>query len=70
MTNANPLSDKYIWVVGDSFSGALKQYFNATFKEVRYISYSKSRLNDLSSELVNASMKPDMIVIIRVERSF
>lgn len=70
VSNDNPLSDKYIWVVGDSFSGALKQYFNATFKEIRYVGYSENRLNDLPLELVNASRKPDMIIVVRVERSF
>jgi hypothetical protein len=35
--NSKPLSNKYVWVVGDSFTGSLKKYFNATFKEVRYI---------------------------------
>jgi peptidoglycan/LPS O-acetylase OafA/YrhL len=68
--NRNPLSTKSIWVVGDSFTTALRQYFNATFKEVRYVGEWSEKLNDLSADLVRADKKPDMIVIVRVERSF
>ena len=68
--NEKPLSDKYIWVVGDSFAGALMQYFNATFKEVRYVGHWSHKLSDLPLELANAQRKPDMIVVVRVERSF
>lgn len=70
VANEKPLSNKYIWVVGDSFTSALKQYFNATFKEVRYVGHWKDKLIDLPSELANADKKPDMIVVVRVERSF
>ena len=70
VTNLNPLSNKYIWVVGDSFTGALRQYFNATFKEVRYIGHWANRLHDLPAELTKADVKPDMIIVVRVERSF
>lgn len=70
VNNKNPLSNKYIWVVGDSFTGSLKQYFNSTFKEVRYIGHWLPKLNDLPSELVKADKKPDFIFVIRVERSF
>lgn len=68
--NNNPLSNQYIWVVGDSFAEALKQYFNATFKEVRYVGHWKDKLRELPAELAKADRKPDMIVIVRVERSF
>lgn len=70
VSNANPISNKYIWVVGDSFAGSLKQYFNATFKEVRYIGHWEQKLNSLPDELIKAERKPDLIVIVRVERSF
>ena len=70
VTNENWLSNKHVWVVGDSFAGGLKQYFNATFKEVRYVGHWAQKLNDLPSELVRADKKPDMIIIVRVERSF
>ena len=39
VTNRKPLSSKYIWIIGDSFTNGLRQYFNATFKEVRYVGY-------------------------------
>lgn len=68
--NNHPLTDKYIWVVGDSFTGALKQYFNATFKEVRYVGHWSNKLKELPEDLEKADRKPDMIIIVRVERSF
>ena len=67
--NQTPLSDKYIWVLGDSFSAALRPYFNATFKEVYYLG-NLDKLNDLPIDLKGAKRKPDIIVIVRVERSF
>lgn len=68
--NGKPLSDKVVWVVGDSFVGALKQYFNATFREVRYLGHWERRLRTLPQELARAGQKPDLIVVVRVERSF
>lgn len=70
VSNDRALSNKYVWVVGDSFAGALKQYFNATFKEVRYVGHWADKLNNLPAELSKAERKPDLIVIVRVERSF
>ena len=68
--NENPLSDKYVWVVGDSFAGALKQYFNATFKEVRYVGHWGDKLHTLPEQITQIERKPDLIFIVRVERSF
>ena len=68
--NQNPLSDKYIWVVGDSFTSSLRKYFNATFKEVRYVGHWNRKLKELPDELARADRKPDIVVIVRVERSF
>lgn len=70
VTNAASLSNKRVWVVGDSFNNGLKPYFNATFAEVRYIGHWVDKLKDLPSELKAADKKPDLIVIVRVERSF
>lgn len=68
--NEKPLSDQYVWVVGDSFAGALKQYFNATFLKVRYVGHWGHKLESLPDEINKAERKPDLIVIVRVERSF
>jgi len=68
--NQSPLSNKYIWVVGDSFSGPLRQYLNGTFKEVRYVGHWQEKLKDLYASLENADRKPDMIIIIKAERFF
>lgn len=70
VVNQNPLSNKYIWVVGDSFANVLKQYFNATFKEVRYVGHWTDKLKDIPADLTKADKKPDMIIVVRVERSF
>jgi peptidoglycan/LPS O-acetylase OafA/YrhL len=70
VTNNSALSDKRIWVVGDSFTSGLRQYFNATFKETRYVGHWGEKLKDLPLDLVKADEKPDMIIIVRVERSF
>lgn len=68
--NQNPLSDKYIWVVGDSFTTPLRQYFNATFREVRYVGHWNRKLKELPDDLARADRKPDIVIIVRVERSF
>ncbi|WP_201584129.1 acyltransferase family protein [Psychrobacter jeotgali] len=70
VTTQNALTDKYVWVVGDSFSQSLKPYLNATFKEVYYVGHWSEKLEDLAKELNKVSRKPDIIIIERVERSF
>ena len=68
--NSNPIIDKRIWVVGDSFTDALKPYLNATFREVHYVGHWRDKLNILSSDLRKSQTKPDIILIIRAERTF
>lgn len=70
VSNLSSLSDKKIWVVGDSFTNAQRQYLNATFREVRYVGHWEHKLKGLATELTKTDQKPDMIVVIRVERSF
>lgn len=70
VTNIKALSDKRVWVIGDSFTEALKPYFNATFKEVRYVGHWANELEELPYHLTQAQQKPDIIFIVRVERSF
>ncbi len=68
--NTRPVSDKHVWVIGDSFSIAMRQYFNGTFKEVRYVGHWRDRLKDLSSEFAKADRVPDLVFIIATERAF
>lgn len=68
--NSNPVSDKRVWIIGDSFTTALKPYFEATFRETWYWDHWKNGLQELPADLMEAKEKPDLIVIIRVERSF
>lgn len=70
VVNQSPLSKKYVWVVGDSTAGALRQYFDATFEEVRYVGHWQEKLQVLPDDLAKAERKPDMIIIVRTERSF
>lgn len=70
VNNPKPLSNKYIWVIGDSFAVGLRAYINATFKEVRYVGHWDNEYKTLAAELMKAERKPDMVFIIKVERSF
>ncbi len=70
VVNQKPLSNKVIWVIGDSFTNSMKEYFNSTFKNVVYLGHWAERLEGLPIDLENSREKPDMVVIVRVERSF
>ena len=70
VTNSNPVIDKQIWIIGDSFTDALKPYLNATFREVHYVGHWREKLNILSSDLQKSQTKPDIILIIKAERTF
>ena len=70
VTNPQPLSDQYIWVVGDSFTSALRPYLNATFKKIDYLGHWSQKLDNLAADFEKADKKPALIVIVRVERSF
>ena len=59
-----------VWVVGDSFAGYMRPYFDASFKEVRYLGHWSKRLNDLPRELRDSARKPDLIIVERLERLF
>lgn len=68
--NKAPLSEQIVWVIGDSFTNALAPYIDTTFKEVHYLGHSKLKLRTLPEELTSSEEKPDLIIVIRVERSF
>jgi peptidoglycan/LPS O-acetylase OafA/YrhL len=70
VTNQQSITNKRIWVVGDSFTNGLKQYINATFQEIRYVGHWSRKLKNLSNELKSVNSKPDMIILVIVERSF
>jgi len=68
--NADALNDMSVWVIGDSFTNAIRPYIQASFKEVRYIGHWHKKLNSLPSELANSTEKPDLVLVVRVERTF
>jgi peptidoglycan/LPS O-acetylase OafA/YrhL len=71
VVNKNPLSDKTVWVIGDSFTSGLRDYFNMTFKETHYLAHwAQGNLEKLPQHLINANKKPDMVIVVKVERSF
>lgn len=69
-TNKNPVSEEYVWVFGDSFLFTMRQYFNGTFKEVRYVGHWADRLKDLSSEFAKSEKTPALVVVMVTERFF
>jgi peptidoglycan/LPS O-acetylase OafA/YrhL len=69
-TNQRPISDKTIWVIGDSFSFAMMEFLNATFKEVVYLGHWSQKLEMLPSFFDEVKKRPDLVIIVRVERSF
>ena len=57
-------------MINDSFGVGLKQFFNNTFKDVLHIGDRGNDLKDLVEDLIKAERKPNIIVIVKVERSF
>ncbi len=70
VTNDKATSNQSVWVVGDSSSTFLRQYFNATFEEVLYAGHWKQMLPKLPDEINKAEKKPDLVVVIKTERTF
>jgi len=70
VTNSKPKSDNYVWVIGDSFAEGMRDYFNATFRQVLYVGHWVDKLAGIPENLAKAREKPDMVVVVRVERSF
>ena len=70
VTNKAPLSEQTVWVIGDSFTNAVAPYIDAAFKEVHYLGHWNSELPTLPDELLGSEEKPDVIIVVRVERSF
>lgn len=68
--NSNPLNDMYVWVIGDSFTTAVRPYIDASFKEVHYVGHWRNHLLSLPAELDASQRKPDLVLVVRVERSF
>lgn len=59
-----------VWVIGDSFTSVIQPYLNASFKHIHYIGHWSNKLKTLPSELAGSAQKPDLVLVVRVERSF
>ena len=68
--NTSALNDLSVWVIGDSFTSALRPYIEASFKEVRYIGHWDRNIDSLANVLASSIEKPDLVLVVRVERSF
>ena len=70
VVNSKALNNMIIWVIGDSFTSLIRPYLNASFKEVHYVGHWNDKLKTSPAELINSDRKPDLVLIVRVERSF
>ena len=68
--NNNPISEKRIWVVGDSFTKRLRPFLERTFAEVHYLGHYRAKLREVSKMLEDSQQKPDLLLIVKVERAF
>tara|TARA_B100000497_G_scaffold83157_1_gene92706 strand:- start:557 stop:2644 length:2088 start_codon:yes stop_codon:yes gene_type:complete len=70
VSNTKALNDMSVWVIGDSFISAIRPYIDASFRDVRYVDHWSPKLDLLPSELALSAEKPDLILVVRVERTF
>ena len=70
VSNDNSPSKEVVWVFGDSFTDSMRAFFNGTFRKVVYFVHWAERLEGLPLNLQKSAEKPDMVVIVKVERSF
>ena len=70
--NMHSLTDKYVWVIGDSFTAGVRPFINASFRQSYYVNHwGKTLSNGLLAEMLkNSDKKPDLIIVVKVERSF
>ena len=68
--NEQGFNDLVVWVVGDSFANSIKPYLNASFSNIKYLGHWSSTIDELPSILSESDEKPDLMLIVRVERSF
>lgn len=69
-SNPRALSTAKAWVVGDSFTKALRPYFEMTFAEVDYRGHWRKQSGILAQALASTDNPPDVVIMVRVERSF
>lgn len=68
--NKKALNNLSVWVLGDSFTNIVKPYLNASFSNIRYLGHWKDNIDKLPSLLSESAEKPDLVLVVRVERSF
>ena len=68
--NKKALNNLSVWVIGDSFTSMVKPYINSSFRHVKYLGHWAEELNLITEKLSKVNKKPDLILILKVERSF
>lgn len=68
--NPMALNDELVWVIGDSFTNQMRSFIEASFTEVRYIGHWQDERNELPELIESAETKPDLVMVVIVERSF
>ena len=68
--NQQGVDDLVVWVVGDSFTNSIKPYLNSSFSNIKYLGHWSSTIDDLPTILSESNEKPDLVLVVRVERSF
>ncbi|WP_198298101.1 acyltransferase family protein [Vibrio gazogenes] len=68
--NKQGLNKLVVWVLGDSFANSIKPYLNASFSNVKYLGHWHHNIDVLPSMISDSIEKPDLVFIVRVERSF
>jgi hypothetical protein len=68
--NDFPLVNKRVWLIGDSFANGIKPYLYETFAEVYNVGHVRKKLKELPILFEDTANKPDLIFIVKVERSF
>ena len=63
--NPDATTDKIVWVFGDSFSAALRQFIAASFREVHFFTH-----DDFATMTQSDLPKPGIVLWIIVERNF
>ena len=68
--NTKALNDMSVWVIGDSSTSLIRPYLEASFKSVRYLGHWAKKLDSLPADLAVSSLTPDLVLVVRIERSF
>lgn len=70
LKNQDASQKEAIWIIGDSFRGALVPFISHCFSETRVFHIAHNTKEKLLDEYIQAELKPKYILIVITERSF